>query len=295
MTSRAVQAIVGRHFFEDNMNMNMSNELVHNGKITKVDRYGWTVQDIPGEMRMISKHELHVDRTYQRNTNEAKLIHIAKEWSWIACGAIVVANREGVLFVIDGQHRVMAAKKRADITNLPCIMFRTTGAQQEAKGFLTAQTQRKAVTAAEKLRALITVADPAAMMLQELIEMAGRTPSGGGGPTGVKCVGVLLRWANKEPEILRHVWPLIAEVSQGKTLHERIVDGLLHIETRLPPGVSLMDKEWRRRVNKTGVESLLDGAAKAAALYAKGGPKVWATGMIEAINRGHRNRLELAE
>ena len=113
-------------------------EKVHNGNITKVERYNWKMQDSPGALRMVKKGDLQVDHTYQRNANEMKLIAIAKDWSWIACGAIVVADREGVLFVVDGQHRVLAARKRSDIAELPCLVFKTHEAKQEAKGFLAA-------------------------------------------------------------------------------------------------------------------------------------------------------------
>ena len=91
------------------------------------------------------------------------------------------------------------------------------------------------------------------------------------------------------------IWPLIIAVSEGQQIHQRVVEGLAYIAKRMPEGSSLMDKEWQKRVLKVGGTGLLVAAAKAAAYYARGGPKVWATGMIEAINKGHRNLLELAE
>lgn len=270
-------------------------EKVHNGNITKVERYNWKMQDSPGALRMVKKGDLQVDHTYQRNANEMKLIAIAKDWSWIACGAIVVADREGVLFVVDGQHRVLAARKRSDIAELPCLVFKTHEAKQEAKGFLAAQTQRKPVTSVEKFRALVVVEDPAALVVQELLDQTGKTPGNGMSPGSVKCVGILLRWANDDAATLCAVWPLIVAVSANEPLHQRIVEGLMYIAKRMPSGSSLMDKEWQKRVLKVGATGLLDGAAKAGAYYATGGAKVWAAGMVEAINRGHRNRLELAE
>ena len=114
-------------------------------------------------------------------------------------------------------------------------------------------------------------------------------------PGSVKCVGILLRWANDDAATLCAVWPLIVAVSANGPLHQRIVEGLMYIAKRMPSGSSLMDKEWQKRVLKVGATGLLYGAAKAGAYYATGGAKVWAAGMVEAINRGHRNRLELAE
>lgn len=272
-----------------------NDDLCHSGTMTKIDRYGWTIKDSVGQLRMIGKNDLFIDYTYQRNANEKKLSAIAREWSWIACGAITVAKRDGRLFVIDGQHRVMAARKRSDINDLPCVVFSTSGPREEADGFLTAQTQRKSVTAVEKFRALTVIENEAALFVQDLLNQSGRTAASGTGQNSVKCMWRLMFLANKTPDVLRHVWPLICEITHGKVLHERILEGLVYLETRLPPGVSLMDKEWRRRVNKTGADALLAGAAKATAFYSKGGAKVWAKGMVEEINRGHRIRLEMVE
>ena len=74
---------------------------------------------------------------------------------------------------------------------------------------------------------------------------------------------------------------------------------LTELNPRIPQlreGVrNLTDRDWLKRVKKAGVDALLEGAAKASAFYSHGGAKVWAAGMVEAINRGHRNRLELAQ
>lgn len=267
---------------------------VHSGKLTKVERYGWTMQDEPGEQRMIGKDRLLIDHTYQRHANEAKLVAIAKDWSWVACGSIVVADREGALFVVDGQHRVMAARKRSDINALPCLVFKTREAKQEAKGFLAAQTQRKPITSVEKFRALLTVEDKAALVVQDLLRHSNRT-AGGSSASSVKCLTMLMKHADADETTLRKLWPLMATLCDGRVFSERIVEGLMYIEKRMPAGCSLADPEWNKRVLKVGGGALLDAAARASAFYARGGAKVWAVGMVEAMNKGYRTRLEIAE
>ena len=270
-------------------------EMVHHGHMTKVDRYNWKIQDSPGRLAMVNKRSLRVDHTYQRNANELKLISIAKDWSWIACGAIVVAERDGVLFVVDGQHRVLAAMKRSDISELPCLVFSTSDARQEAKGFLAAQTLRKPVTSIEKFRALVVVEDPSALIVQELIDRAGKSATNRKGQDAIKCVGTLLRWADSDAATLCYIWPLIVAVSSGNSVNNRIVDGLMYLQRHMPEGSSLMQDEWKNRVLKVGYDGLLEGAAKASAYYTTGGPKVWATGMVDAINKGRRTQLVMSE
>lgn len=102
---------------------------------SKIDRYGWTVKDKPGEMKMLHKSVLKVHPSYQRHALKQKIASIASSWSWVAAGAIIVGERGGEYWVIDGQHRVLAAHNRADIDKLPCIIFVTDDVKQEARGF----------------------------------------------------------------------------------------------------------------------------------------------------------------
>lgn len=268
-------------------------ERVTNSKMTKVDRYNWKMADSPGVLRMVDKGDLVVDHTYQRNTNEAKLAAIARAWSWIACGAIVVADRDGTLFVVDGQHRVFAARKRSDISALPCIIFKTQHQNEEAEGFLRGNRGRKPITSVEAFRALVTVGNKEALVVQELLQQAGKTAGEGVSPGVVKCVGVIQKWAQANEPALRRVWPLIVAASAGQQINQRVVEGLLYIETHLADGKSLLDKELHRRTMKIGASGLLSGAAKASAYFSGGGAKVWAAGMIDALNHGCKNRVEL--
>ena len=83
----------------------------------KVARYNLTVRNAPGEFLMIPKTELEVDSAYQRNKiNQRRVDTLTRTWDWIACGCLVVALRDdNQWFVMDGQHRKLAADQRSDI------------------------------------------------------------------------------------------------------------------------------------------------------------------------------------
>jgi hypothetical protein len=275
------------------MQTEKNDETVGAGKITKIDRYKWQVQDEPGIQQMVNKHRLLVDKEYQRNTNDMKVLTLAREWSWIACSSITVALRDGEYYVVDGQHRVAAAMRRSDITELPCLVFKTAGIAVEAKGFLAANTQRKPMYSSEKFKALVVTESTEALLVQELAAQAGRHISRDTSPSTIGCIGLLLRLAKANPATLQKMWPMLTDVCKGYNLHERIVDGLMYLETNMPEGESLTDRKWRSRIEKVGYAALLDAAAKASAFYSRGGAKVWALGMLEAINKGLRERLEI--
>jgi hypothetical protein len=261
----------------------------------KVEQYGWVLKDKPGDLVWLKKSELIIDHSYQRNANSSRVLLIAREWSWLACGVIIVARRvgSGFLYVVEGQHRVLAALKRSDIDCLPCIVFETESAKEEAAGFYAANTGRRMPTTLEKWKAQLMIGDPDTLFADSLIKKAGRMPGNNGGANEVRCLSSLLGVVKKNRPAIISVWPLIAEVCYGSQLHENILEGLFYIESNLPEGQSLSDKRWCERVIRVGYSRLLDGAQRAASLYRRGGAKVWATGMLEEINKVCRIRITL--
>lgn len=121
--------------------------------LSKVERYGWKTAEGMGVMRLIDKRELRVDHVYQRDeNNEDKILAMARNWSWLACGALIVGHRSGLYYVIDGQNRWAASMKRQDIANLPCVVFEVADVADEARGFLAANTLRKGLSSVDRLK-----------------------------------------------------------------------------------------------------------------------------------------------
>lgn len=264
---------------------------------SKIKQYGWELKDNPGELAWLHKTMLCVDHSYQRSSNHRKALGIAQKWSHTACGVIVVAKRtsDQRLYVIDGQHRVLAALKRDDIEKLPCIVFCSDGPKHEAAGFIDANTLRGMPNSQEKWRAQLMREDPSTTFVNDLVTQYGRTVSNSAGPTTVRCISALLRAAQTDRNALVRIWPLVSEISTGQVLHEVVFDGLMYLEMKITEGQSLTDKRWKERVVRVGYKELLAAAHKAAAYFARGGNKVWGTGMLEALNKGCRILIELSD
>lgn len=265
----------------------------HMGKQSKVDRYGWTVEDRPGVLLDIDKMELRVDNTYQRPAHQDKVVAIARGWSWMACGVITVADRSNVFYVIDGQHRVLAARRRADISTLPCIVFTSQEKVAEADAFLRVNTHRKNMSGIEKFRPQLITKNPAAMMVQRLCDEVGREIKESPGPNSVRCVSTMMRLASNDPAILERVWPLLHQLLPGRPISERLLSALVYIEKNMPDGTSLLDKFWRERVMRVGASAMEDGAMRSVAYHKKGGPRICALGVVQALNFNARIRLKL--
>lgn len=259
----------------------------------KVEAYKWVIADEPGEFALIEKAALNVDHSYQRYHTDPKVLEKARSWSWLACGALSIGRRsDGTLWVIDGQHRYLAACRRSDIKVLPCMVYESQGPEVEAIAFLNMTAGRKPMNAVEKFKARIVGKDPVALEIQALVEQSGRRVASNSDKHTVRCISNMTKHLEQRPEVFRRLWPLIVDVCRNERLSERIIEAFMYIESRLS-GESLTDRRWRQRIMQVGFRELHDSMAKFSAAYAAGGNRVWALGVVEAINKGLRVRLSV--
>jgi hypothetical protein len=262
--------------------------------VDKVARYGWVTKDGPGELRMLHKEVLQVHPAYQRDVLPEKVRAITAEWSWLSLGALVVGERGGEYWVIDGQHRMLAAKRRSDIANLPCVVFKTADVKTEAQGFLDLNTGRKPVTAIAKQKAMVAAGDEVAAYVQrQLEELSLEMKTSTHSPGQIKCIAWCTRRAAESADVFRLVLTFAAELSQKDQMpvSERLLEGLWILNAKC--GEGLADKRLTRRLREKGARMLLDAANRASAYYASGGGKVWAQGMLAELNKGLKHKFTI--
>jgi len=124
--------------------------------------------------------ELRIDPSYQRDIMGDKsqnlIRRIAVNWNWDLCLPLVVARRTDFidrLFVIDGQHRLAAAKLRGDIDQLPCVILSYAAAAEEAASFVALNQQRKPLSRIDLFKAAVVSGTGIAPNVAAAIEAAG--------------------------------------------------------------------------------------------------------------------------
>lgn len=122
--------------------------------------------------------ELGIDPAYQRSIDngesQALIRRIAVHWDWGLCQPLTVARREdGSLWVVDGQHRLAAARLRRDIYDLPCVIVPSGGLSDEAANFVALNSQRRKLSALDLFKAALASGDKDALAVMEAIEAAG--------------------------------------------------------------------------------------------------------------------------
>lgn len=146
-----------------------------------IDKFVQTpVRGEPPSIEWLALDCLMVDESYQRSMEtplaERLIGQMASRWDWRLCAPLTVSKREGGgLYVIDGQHRLAAARLRNDIPELPCVVSRFASVQEEARCFVDANTLVRKATPLDKFHARVVAGDDEAMEIKRVAESAGLT------------------------------------------------------------------------------------------------------------------------
>ena len=260
-------------------------------KMTKVARYGWIVLDSPGVPRYIDKHELNVDHAYQREkVSIGKVQQIQSSWSWVGCGMILVALRkDGSYWVMDGQHRVLAARNRSDIDELPCLVFTVESKNDEAAGFLVANTQRKPVTAIAKYKAMVLTKDATAMAVNDVLDRLGiEVAETAVSVHQIKCVTKCLKVAADSKETLYLCLRAYMRLGTAPSINSRMLDGLAWLHKRYE---LLSDTRFVERFASQDIEELHLAIRRYAVAEGSTSAKVCGAAILTCINKGLRNKF----
>jgi len=282
------------------MDAQRKEEYIYKSTKSKIDRYKWQIVDIEtqGEFKLIPKHNLIVNHQFQREFISKNNISIfASKWSWIGCGTLTVVEIDGVAYIVDGQHRWIAANKRADIDSLPCMVFKLDEKSEAAKAFLLCNTTQKPVYQIDKYNILLTQEDEAAIGIKSLLEKTGHKVVRHAQRNSLSCIGILLKSYKVNKQITWDLWPLCADIHAGEPIHGRIWEGLFYLENYLRQNdKTLLTDLYSKKLISTGKAQLLQDIGTASAFYAAGGAKVYAEGILKCLNfkRKEENRINFS-
>jgi hypothetical protein len=273
----------------------------------QMETYGWSSEiGKQGRPQRVNKEELLIDYSYQRQPIDGRVMMIASKFSWALFGELLVHDRKGKLYIVDGQHRWLAALKRPDVSTVPCLVFDSpeeAARAAEARVFVGRNTSTRAADGLSRYRGMLVSRDPAAVRVHALMESTGHSIGRGGGVPGemiqkqVRCVSLLLKLcaADASHAALQRVWPLIVQISVEAHLpiHDALVKGCSYLEWH--GEVSLTRDPWRERVLKCGMPTLLRHANSMAAALGHASARSLAWGMWNAINKGVHHKFPMRE
>ena len=251
-----------------------------------VTRYNVTVRNAPGEFLMIPKQELEVDATYQRNRiNQRRVDALTRTWDWIACGCLVVALRDdNKWFVVDGQHRKLAADQRGDIHELPCLVFETTNRREEAVSFLAINQGRVGVGSLDRYRAQLLSGDKNAYAVESMLKSTGHRAGETASARTVSCVQCLYTLATDDRPRFERLWPLLAELHPDGPMTDMVIKGLWTVDKWLGER-SVTESPYREKLLVIGGKGLHHEIRREIAVIGQGGSRVAACAIAKYLNK----------
>lgn len=101
---------------------------------------------------------MRLDKSYQRETNNENIQKLIRDWDNDRCDFLLASYRDEKFYVVDGQHRLTAAKYKG-IEELPCIILTGLTREQEARLFARQNENVKKLTIYDVFKANIANGD----------------------------------------------------------------------------------------------------------------------------------------
>jgi hypothetical protein len=271
--------------------------IAQSGK-TKAEHYDWATIRKRGVERMMPLDSLCVDRNYQRDeVSQNQTIWKAKNFDIDLCGHLLISLRkcDGRHYIIDGQQRFLAAKRRGDIKHLPCVIRECANMEEEAALFCQANLRRSAVKPWHKWRAALVAGLSPEKDIAESLALC-----------GVKVVREATSAGTAScPALLGQIWSIWPKLFQatirnalvictGEKLDNEVIKGCLWL---LSKGVCVDDHA--HRIAQKGGANFVKREIRSVELQTgtKGAPfRSCGLGLLEAINKnkhGQRVKVEL--
>jgi ParB-like nuclease domain len=146
-----------------------------------------TPKDIEFIVEVVKISSLRLDARYQRDVREADVERIARDYRPELFQPIVVGMRDdGALHIVDGQHRVAAAR-HMEWVEVPCMIFESRGFEHEAEVFERLQTARTILSVPQRWKARLARKEPIAVGATKVVEACGLRLSAELSPTSLSC------------------------------------------------------------------------------------------------------------
>jgi hypothetical protein len=156
------------------------------------------------------------DAGYQRLLNAQRVDEIARDWNPKLALELIVSERpDGTFYLLDGQHRVEAMRRRG-IGSWRCLIYVGLTPDQEADLFVELQQKRRSLSAIDLYRAGLKGNDEIAKAIDEIVRRHGFHVARGGGSTGAitsvdAMRGVITRYGPRILDVtlktIRLLWP----------------------------------------------------------------------------------------
>lgn len=204
------------------------------------------------DIRPVAIADMQIAPAAQREYSSDQAIKIAGKFNWESFQIPVVNYRNGIPRIVDGQHRVAAAKMKGyEDAKVRCLCYENLTEAEEAELFLQLN-DRRAVKILDKFRIGVTAKREEELAITRVVESCGLRVSSNYGEGAIRATATLrtiYRGGDNGPEVLRRALIIIRD-AYGTVGFEAIVIG----------GMGLVCRRYFDELDNAGVIEKLANA-----------------------------------
>lgn len=243
-------------------------------------------------LRWVPIPDMRISPMAQRELNQARVDRIASTFDLEQIGTPTVNERDGLFYVIDGQHRIEALKEIGwGDQQLQCWAYVGLTEQEEAEKFLKLN-DTLTVDAFSKFKIGVQAGRPLECDIDRIVRLQGLTISRAKSAGAIHAVGTLRRiYVRSDPATLRRTLAIIRDAFGDSGFEALVLDGIGLLCQRY--NAELNDEAIVTRLSSAhgGVKGLLgmaEGLHKST-----GSPKAHcvAASAVTVYNRGRGKKL----
>lgn len=236
-------------------------------------------------LKMVNKKDLQIDHSYQRQEIDLKQVETIKaKFKWPNFGVLQIAQRDdGKMYIIDGQHRWLAASAIEKIKQVPCAIYRTETKLEEASVFTVINKQRRAIGAVDTHRTDVSMGEPLAVEIDRLVRDLGLVVKNGKAANAITCIKVVKSHAASDMQAAAEALRIVVQTKNNAKVHSHYFQGLYYLIKR--NGLAKM-RHHKVRANLTlkGQDAIMDMINAKRRLTDKPNPYLYASVIAKVAN-----------
>jgi len=264
-------------------------------KVDKVERYDWVKPGDNGRQCKVAVDELKIDHAYQRpEVSDRNTLALARGFNWVAFNSIVIMERaNGDKYVVDGQQRLLAARRRGDIREVPCVLFKSDGCEHEARAFISLNIRRTNVPAVAKFNAHVRAAlNPEKQIADWLATQGLKVTEDGKDMKGVDFPSCLIRSWNLDEDACKNAISIQRDVNGTEPLCSTCHKGIFWL---LHNGIDV--EKHADKLKRLGGRSAMLRSVKMLEIEtgAKASERGCGIGVLRLINYKRRGKIAVPD
>jgi len=196
------------------------------------------------------------------------------------------------LYVVDGQQRLSAAKRRGDIHHVPCVVFESSGPEHEASVFRSVNMSRKPVGSYDKFRSAVRAGLPLETEINNWLASRGLVVKDDESPHVCRFPSALTRYWPQDSGAVKAAIICGQEIDSSRNIPRDVFRGLWSLEHR---GIKTLPEA--QKIREQGGFSACTHSIKVVCIEAGqlASEYICAQGVLRVINHKRRNKIQLGD